>query len=139
MLSLSVFSLSFSVVILVVVAVRVVAAVVVVAVGIVAFVVVVFDVVLSTFVVFLIVVVLVVVVIVLVVLVVDIVGNADYNHQDDNAATTTSFSMLTMTTLCERDQGSFPDWKTPRPRARVYYAIMLFCETVAYSEGLGGV
>merc|ERR1712032_377676 len=26
--------------------------------------------------------------------------------------------------------------KSPRPRARVYYAIMLFCETAAYSEGV---
>ena len=31
-----------------------------------------------------------------------------------------------------------PVKKSHRPRARVYYAIMLFCETVAYSEG-GGV
>ena len=27
--------------------------------------------------------------------------------------------------------------KSPKPRARVYYAIMIFCETVAYSEGVG--
>ena len=27
--------------------------------------------------------------------------------------------------------------KSPKPRARVYYAILLFWETVAYSEGVG--